>query len=120
MAKFDDFLGKKKEVVPILDLAKTVTNNKDDFKKLLDRVPDFKIRPDKVKNEEVKVKDKKFKFKIGKKELKEAKETYPFLDPLPQGMGELSIDDLASVSIDWKMLTTNRPKTKVEEEMFSR
>lgn len=120
MAKLDDFLTKKKEVTPILDLSKSHANTKDEFKRLLEKVPDFKIKPEKVKIEDIKIKEKKFKFKSGKKDLKVMKEPYPFMDPLPQEMRELSINDLANVAIDWKMLTTVRPKSKIEEEMFSR
>lgn len=48
MSKLDDLLGKKKEVVPILDLSKTVVHSKDEYKKLSERVPDYKMRPIKV------------------------------------------------------------------------
>ncbi|CAH1975160.1 unnamed protein product [Acanthoscelides obtectus] len=42
------------------------------------------------------------------------------MDPLPVEMKGLKVDDLAAVSIDWKMLTTMRPKNKAEENYFSR
>lgn len=120
MAKLDDFLSKKKESVTILDLSKTVANSKEDFRKLYDKVPEFKIKPEKVRVEDLKLRDKKFKFKTGKRDFKFTKEVYAFMDPLPQEMKNLNIDDLANVSIDWKMLTTQRPKSKVEEDFFSR
>lgn len=120
MAKLDDFLTKKKESVTILDLSKAVANSKEEFRRLYDKVPEFKIKPEKVRVEDLKVRDKKFKFKTGKKDLKAAKKAYTFLDPLPQEMKNLVIDDLAKVTIDWKMLTTERPKSKVEEDFFSR
>lgn len=120
MAKLDDFLGKKKETAPILDLSKTVANNQDDFKRLLEKVPDFKIKPEKVQMENIKIKDKKFKFKSGKKDIKVMKEPYTFLDPLPREIKNLKIHELAAVPIDWKMLTTVRPKSKIEESYFSR
>lgn len=120
MAKLDDFLSKKKESVTILDLSKAVANSKEEFRRLYDKVPDFKIKPEKVRVEDLKLRDKKFKFKTGKKDFKFTKEVYTFLDPLPQEMKNLNINDLANVSIDWKMLTTQRPKSKVEEDFFSR
>lgn len=46
--KLDDLLGKKKEVVPVLDLSKTVAHTKEEYKRLLEKVPDFKMRPIKV------------------------------------------------------------------------
>lgn len=48
MSKLDDLLGKKKEVVPILDLSKTIVHSKDEYKRLSERVPDYKMRPIKV------------------------------------------------------------------------
>lgn len=48
MSKLDDLLGKKKEIVPVLDLSKTIAHTKDEYKRLLERVPDFKMRPIKV------------------------------------------------------------------------
>jgi hypothetical protein len=35
-------------------------------------------------------------------------------------MSGVRLDDLSGVDIHWKMLTTVRPKSKMEEEMFSR
>lgn len=118
--KLDDFLAKKKESVTILDLSKAAANSKDEFRRLYDKVPEFKIKPEKVRVEDLKVREKKFKFKSGKRDVKSTKKAYTFMDPLPQEMKGLNIDDLANVSIDWKMLTTQRPKSKVEEDFFSK
>lgn len=48
MSKLDDFLGKKKEVIPVLDLSKTIVHNQDEHKRLFEKVPDYKMRPIKV------------------------------------------------------------------------
>lgn len=48
MSKLEDLLGKKKEVVPVLDLSKMVANSKDEYKRLSEKVPDYKMRPIKV------------------------------------------------------------------------
>ncbi|KAH1008965.1 hypothetical protein HUJ05_009452 [Dendroctonus ponderosae] len=120
MAKLDDFLGKKKESVPILDLSKASCGSKEELRRLLEKVPDFKIKPEKVNVDSIKIKDKGHTFKSGKRDLKRMKEPYRFMDPLPVEMQSLNIADLAAVSIDWKMLTTLRPKSKVEENYFSR
>lgn len=48
MSKLEDLLGKKKEVVPILDLSKTIVNSKEEYKRLSEKVPDYKMRPIKV------------------------------------------------------------------------
>lgn len=120
MAKLDDFLSKKKETAPILDLSKAVVSTKEDFKKLLEKVPDYKIKSEKVRPDDVKIKDKNFKFKTGKKDLKAMKEPYLFMDPVPNEMRNLKIIDLTTVPIDWHMLTTLRPKNKLDEEYFSK
>lgn len=120
MAKFDDFLGKKKESAPILDLSQATCGSKEELRRLLEKVPDFKIKPEKVNIESIKIKDKGYTFKSGKRDLRRMKEPYLFMDPLPIEMQSLNIADLAAVSIDWKMLTTLRPKSKVEENYFSR
>ncbi|GLV41857.1 uncharacterized protein CBL_13589 [Carabus blaptoides fortunei] len=118
----DDFLSKKKDTGPILDLSKAAVNSKEDFRKLFDKVPDYKIRPVKVRQEEIKIREKHkdFKFKTGKKDLKVLKETYNFQEPVPPEMLSIKLEDLYPVPIDWRMLTTLRPKSKVDEDYFSR
>lgn len=118
----DDFLSKKKDTGPILDLSRAVITCKEDFKKLFDKVPDFKIRPVKVRQEEIKIREKHkdFKFKTGKKDFKVLKETYSFQNPIPTEMVSLKIEDLYPVPIDWRMLTTLRPKLKNDEDYFSK
>ncbi|CAG9856955.1 unnamed protein product [Phyllotreta striolata] len=115
----EDFLTKKKEATPILDLSKTVANSKEEFRRLLEKVPDFKIKPEKVPPEAVKIKEKKFTFK-SRASSKRKKEKYSFMDPLPNEMKNLKMEDLISVPIDWKMLTNLRPKSKTEEALYSR
>ncbi|KAL1518082.1 hypothetical protein ABEB36_001761 [Hypothenemus hampei] len=117
----DDLLVKKKESIPILDLSKATCNSKEELRRYLEKLPDFKIKPEKVTAEQVKIKlDKNFTFKSGRKDLQNMRKPYVFMDPLPVEMRELKINDLAAVSIDWKMLTTLRPKNKIEENYFSR
>ena len=45
---------------------------------------------------------------------------YQFADPCPASMRDVNIADLSAVDINWKMLTLARPKTKVDEEIFSK
>ncbi|CAH0547985.1 unnamed protein product [Brassicogethes aeneus] len=116
----DDFLTKKKESVPTLDLSQNVVTSNEEFRRMLEKVPDFKMKPEKVPFDAIKVKDKKFKFKSGKRDLKAMRVPYTFMDPLPVEMSKLNISELAAVSIDWKMLTVLKPKSKVEENYFSR
>lgn len=127
MSKLDDLFGKKKEVIPVLDLSKSTANSKEEFKRLLEKVPDYKMRPIKVRQEEIKLKERDYTFKPPKKESKlllkrngEREKLYSYLDPVPTEMRPVVIMELCPVPIDWKMLTTLRPKTKMEEQYFSK
>lgn len=127
MSKLDDLLGKKKEIIPVLDLSKTIAHTKDEFKRLMEKVPDYKMRPIKVRPEEIKIKDKDFAFKTPKKEQKylirhngEREKLYQYMDPIPVEMRQIVIMELCTVPIDWKMLTTLRPKLKMDEEYYSK
>jgi len=51
---------------------------------------------------------------------KENKKSFPFAEPTPSEMKGVSLDELYSVNIPWKMLTSLRPKSKIDEEYFSR
>lgn len=94
MSKLDDLFGKKKEVVPVLDLSKTTATTKEDFKRLFEKVPDYKMRPIKVRSDEIKIKDKdSSQFKMPRKEMKkllknngEREIFYQYLDPIPTEM----------------------------------
>lgn len=121
MAKLDDFLTKKKETAPVLDLSKTsaAVSSQEEFRRMLEKVPDFKMRPEKVPPDSIKLRDK-FKINTIKHDKKAMHEEYAFMNPIPMEMRNLDLDDLASVSIDWRMLTTQRPKTKLEEDYFTR
>lgn len=48
MSKLDDIFDKKKDEAPMLDLSKTVINTAEEYRAVLDKVPDFKTRPEKV------------------------------------------------------------------------
>ncbi|CAH0381604.1 unnamed protein product [Bemisia tabaci] len=117
--KLDDFLTKKKEPAQILDLSKATANSKEELRRLIEKIPEYKIKPEKVKPDEIKIREKDFSFKITKKELKPKRE-YGFQDPTPPEMREIKLEDLSSVNIPWKMLTSLRPKTKLDEEFYSR
>lgn len=94
MSRFEDLFNKKKEAAPVLDLSKSTATTKEEFKKLMEKVPDFKIRPVKVRPEEIKIKEKDCKeFKLTKKELRylknsqgERERQYVYTDPIPTEM----------------------------------
>lgn len=48
MSKLDDLFDKKKDEAPILDLSKEIINTPEEYRAVLDKVPDFKTRPEKV------------------------------------------------------------------------
>lgn len=124
----DDLFGKKKDVVPVLNLSKATVTSKEEMKRLMEKVPDYKMRPVKVRSEDIRIRDKDWTFKCPKKEVKALLKNngdrgcnYTYLDPVPQEMlGGIKISDLCLVPIDWKMLTTLRPKSRIDEDFFSK
>ncbi|XP_022218316.1 uncharacterized protein LOC111071339 [Drosophila obscura] len=127
MSKLDDLLAKKKTVVPVLDLSRSNIQTIEEFKRLFEKVPDYKMRPMKVRAEEIKLRDKDYAFKMPKKEMRKLLKSngvreplYTYADPVPTEMKDVVLMELCAVPIDWKMLTTLRPKNKQEEEYFSR
>ncbi|XP_046397478.1 uncharacterized protein LOC124164271 [Ischnura elegans] len=67
--RLDDFLSKKKEPSPVLDNSTTQITSKEDFEKFLDRLPEYRIRPEKVRPEDAKVRDKDFSFRSRKNKV---------------------------------------------------
>ncbi|XP_023936445.1 uncharacterized protein LOC112044727 [Bicyclus anynana] len=130
MSKLDDLFDKKKDEAPMLDLSKVVINTAEEYREVLDKVPDFKTRPEKVKAEDVKIKDKPDqKTKTSKKEIKAyeklgtrgyEEKQFTFMDPIPVEMRGLKFEELCAVPIEWRMLTSIRPKSKLDEEYFNR
>ncbi|KAF6202909.1 hypothetical protein GE061_003316 [Apolygus lucorum] len=116
--KLDDLIGKKKEVAQVLDLSKATANNAEEFKKLMEKVPEFKIKPEKLKPEDIKIHD--FTKKGRRKKKSKPPTVYQFADPLPDEMRSIRLEDLCPVNIQWNMLTTLRPKSKADTEYFSR
>lgn len=80
-----------------------------------------------VRAEDIKIKESDWGFRTPKKETKyllrhggERERQYTYLDPVPTEMRPLVIMELCTVPIDWKMLTTLRPKSKIEEDFYSK
>lgn len=81
-----------------------------------------------MRPEDIKIKEQESGlFSVPKKETKyllrhngERERHYIYLDPIPLEMRSIVIMELCTVPIDWKMLTTLRPKTKIEEEYYSK
>lgn len=85
----------------------------------------------KVKPEDVKIKDRPedHKTKTPKKEIRAyeklgtrgyEEKQFTFMDPIPVEMQGLKFDELCAVPIEWRMLTSIRPKSKLDEEYFNR
>ncbi|CAG0919287.1 unnamed protein product [Notodromas monacha] len=122
---------KKKESTPVLDLTRFRITTRQEFDKVFEKVPDYKIKPEKVRYDEVKIQDSHFTFVPPRTEILAGKEAagggcatgtpeFPFGNPVPPSMRAVRIEDLSSVDINWRMLTLARPKTKLEEDIFSR
>ncbi|EFN63103.1 hypothetical protein EAG_07781 [Camponotus floridanus] len=119
--QLDDLLkDDKKDANLIPDLSKATCNSYDEFRRLKEHCPEFKIKPEKVKKEDIKVRDKEFSWKATKKELKAIGREWTYGNPVPPDMRELDLQELQQVAIDWRMLTPIRPKLRQDEEMFSR
>ncbi|EFN82067.1 uncharacterized protein LOC105185502 isoform X2 [Harpegnathos saltator] len=117
--QLDDLLkDDKKDANLIPDLSKATCNSYEEYRRLKEHCPEFKIKPEKVKREDAKVRDKEFSWRATKKELKAREWAYG--DPVPPDMRELDLQELQQVAIDWRMLTPIRPKLRQDEEMFSR
>ncbi|GAB1859094.1 hypothetical protein CAJAP_00087 [Camponotus japonicus] len=119
--QLDDLLkDDKKDANLIPDLSKATCNSYEEFRRLKEHCPEFKIKPEKVKKEDIKVRDKEFSWKATKKELKAIGREWTYGNPVPPDMRELDLQELQQVAIDWRMLTPIRPKLRQDEEMFSR
>ncbi|XP_012218355.1 uncharacterized protein [Linepithema humile] len=119
--QLDDLLkDDKKDANLIPDLSKATCNSQEEFRRLKENCPEFKIKPEKVKREDTKVRDKEFSWKATKKELKAIGREWAYGNPVPPDMRELDLQELQQVAIDWRMLTPIRPKLRQDEEMFSR
>ncbi|XP_011876568.1 PREDICTED: uncharacterized protein LOC105566837 isoform X1 [Vollenhovia emeryi] len=119
--QLDDLLrDDKKDANLIPDLSKSTCNSYEEFRRLKENCPEFKIKPEKVKREDTKVRDKEFSWKATKKELKNIGREWAYGDPVPPDMRGLDLQELQQVAIDWRMLTPIRPKLRQDEEMFSR
>ena len=73
-----------------------------------------------VKKEDMKVRDKEFSWRTTKKELRAMDREWGYGEPIPPDMRILNLQELQQVAIDWRMLTSLRPKLRQDEEMFSR
>ncbi|KOC61064.1 hypothetical protein WH47_04330 [Habropoda laboriosa] len=119
--QLDDLLKEDKKDANLLpDLSKATCNSQEEFRRLLENCPEFKIKPEKVKKDDAKVRDKEFSWKPTRKELKALGKEWNYGNPIPPDMRGLNLYELQQVAIDWRMLTPIRPKHRQDEEMFSR
>lgn len=74
-----------------------------------------------MRGEEARIRDSDFSVTLTRKESKiRLKREFSYGDPIPPSMRSVRLEDLAAVEINWRMLTVCRPKTRLEEEIFSR
>ncbi|XP_011494104.1 PREDICTED: uncharacterized protein LOC105359260 [Ceratosolen solmsi marchali] len=119
--QLDDLLkDDKKDSNLIPDLSKATCDSQEEFRRLMECCPEFKIKPEKLKRDDIKVRDKNFTWKTTKKELRALRKEWNYGNPIPPDMRMLNIQELQQVAIDWRMLTSLRPKLRQDEEMFSR
>lgn len=119
--QLDDLLKDDKKDANLLpDLSKATCHSQEEFRRLLENCPEFKIKPEKVRRDDAKVRDREFSWKPTKRELKAIGREWGYGDPIPPDMRGLNLHELQQVAIDWRMLTPIRPKHRQDEEMFSR
>ncbi|XP_045593381.2 uncharacterized protein [Procambarus clarkii] len=116
--KLEDMLTVVKAPAQALDLFRTKIKTKEDFDKAFEKVPEYKIRPEKVRPGEV-MGDGPGGWRHTPARSEEPPQA-GYADPLPPSMQGLNMHEFYQVDIDWRMLTTARPKNKCEEEIFSR
>lgn len=84
-----------------------------------------------MRAEDIKIKDSRRnqKTKTARKEIREYEKLgtrgyeekhFTFMDPIPVEMKGLKFEELCTVPIEWRMLTSIRPKLKQDEEYFNR
>ncbi|KZC12753.1 PREDICTED: uncharacterized protein LOC107190862 [Dufourea novaeangliae] len=119
--ELEDLLKEDKKDANLLpDLSKATCNSQEEFRRLRENCPEFKIKPEKVKKDDTKVRDKECSWKPTRKELKALGKEWNYGNPVPPDMRGLNLRELQQVAIDWRMLTPIRPKYRQDEEMFSR
>ncbi|XP_042207348.1 uncharacterized protein LOC121856097 [Homarus americanus] len=113
--KLEDMLTVVKAPAQALDLFRTKIRSREDFDKAFEKVPEYKIRPEKVRPGDV-----MGEGPGGWRHRGEESPQASYADPLPHSMQGLTMDEFYQVDIDWRMLTTARPKTRCDEDIFSR
>ncbi|XP_071516120.1 uncharacterized protein [Panulirus ornatus] len=116
--KLEDMLTVEKPPPQALDLFRTKIKTKEDFDKAYEKVPEYKIRPEKVRPSDV-MGEGPGGWRHPQGRVEENPQA-GYADPLPTTMRGLNMDEFYEVDIDWRMLTTARPKNRCEEEIFSR
>ncbi|KAK4319674.1 hypothetical protein Pmani_009410 [Petrolisthes manimaculis] len=116
--KLEDMLTVVKPPAQALDLFRTKIKTKHDFERAYEKVPEYKIRPEKVRPGEV-TGEGPGGWRMTPARIEEPPQA-GYADPLPPSMRGLNMDEFYEVDIDWRMLTTARPKNRAEEEIFSR
>lgn len=84
-----------------------------------------------MKTDDIKIRDKPedLKTKTPRKEVRAYEKLgtrgyeekhFGFMDPIPVEMRGLKFEELCIVPIEWRMLTSIRPKSKLDEEYYNR
>merc|ERR1711879_548348 len=128
--QLEDILNKKKPPPSILDMHNVKIENEEDFKKAVEKIPDYKVKAEKKEvtmetlshQENNGIEMTKFPEdqKNQSQDLLINPPEYDFANPCPLSMRQVRISDLSSVDINWRMLTLARPESKIEEEIFSK
>ncbi|GFW91691.1 uncharacterized protein TNCV_4501101 [Trichonephila clavipes] len=110
MAHLDEQNGRPAQP-KFFDLSSLRPQTKEEVHNALYKIPEMKLRPEKVCEEENVVTPESWN--------RPAKD-FPYLNPVPASMLHVDILELSKVDIDWKMLTLDRPETALEIQIFTR
>ncbi|ODN02840.1 hypothetical protein Ocin01_03856 [Orchesella cincta] len=125
----DLFQASMKQPLKLLDLSNVKIDSDADFLKYMNKVPEMKLRPDKVLPEDIQI-ITDFSFASPTKQQQEVSSTtvssgskskkISYEDPLPLCMRTTRLEELWALDIHWKMLTSDRPSSKIEAFFFER
>ncbi|GBM19622.1 hypothetical protein AVEN_107297-1 [Araneus ventricosus] len=110
MAHLDEQNGRPAQP-KFLDLSALKPQTKEEVQNAMYKIPEMKLRPEKIPDEE---------NVVNLKSWKKPHKDFPYLNPVPASMVHVDILELSKVDIDWKMLTLDRPETPLEIHIFTR
>ena len=131
--KRKDILDERKSELIFTDLSQSLITTKEDLDKSLSKIPNLKLKSDPIEQKFIKTSENSIKINVLTKisepnkinsniasNLSSESSKVLFLNPIPEPMDRLDLNDFSGTDIDWKMLTLLRPKSSSDEQFFSK